>query len=321
MTLPPAQVPDVPILNHLQDLRRPSVVAESYALPENDGKTVLDGKTILSADGKEILYLSKHMDKRWSSLVVGTGVFTSRGSDFTTGAVTLGADYRVADNFIVGAAVGYAHTFAPLHAGGSFKVNSGLISLYATAYNKGFYVDGIIGGGYHSYDTRRASTGGFARGETDGASIHTYLGGGYDHHIGAFTIGAIASVRYTYVTVDAFNEHGSVAPVRVTSGSLDALQSTLGLKVAYSWNVGGVIVTPTVRAQWGHEYLDTRGTVNPRDPFTPEGTDIGGNSLLLDAGASVRFSPTFSVFGFYSGDIGRENYTSHSVNGGVSISF
>ena len=80
-------------------------------------------------------------------------------------------------------------------------------------------------------------------------------------------------------------------------------------------------MTPTVRAQWGHEYLDTRGTVNPRDPFTLEGTDIGGNSLLLDAGASVRFSPTFSVFGFYSGDIGRENYTSHSVNGGVSISF
>jgi outer membrane autotransporter protein len=314
-------VPDVPIIEHLQDVRRPSAVAVTYAAPENDGKTVLDGKTILSEDGKEILYLSKNVDKRWSSFVAGTGVFTSRGSDFTTGAVTLGADYRVADNFIVGAAIGYADTYVPLQAGGSFTVNSGLISLYATGYSKGFYVDGIVGLGYHSYDTQRANTGGFARGETDGASIHTYLGGGYDCHIGAFTIGAVASVRYTDVTVDGFNEHGSAAPMRVPSGSLDALQSALGLKVAYSWNVGGAIVTPMVRAQWGHEYLDTRGTINPRDPFIPEGTNIGADSLLLDAGASVRFLPTVSVFGFYSGDIGRENYTSHSVNGGISISF
>jgi len=290
-------------------------------VPENDGKTLLDGKTMLPADGKEILYLSKNTDKRWGSFAAGSGVFTTRGSDFTTGAVTLGADYRVADNFILGAAVGYAHTCAPLHAGGSFTVNSGLISLYATAYNKGFYVDGIVGAGYHSYDTRRASTGGFARGETDGASIHTYLGGGYDCHFGAFTIGAIASLRYTNVAVDGFTEHGSLARYRVTSGSLDALQSAIGLKLAYTWNLGGVIVTPMVRAQWGHEYLDTRGTVNPRDPFTAQGTDIGRDSLLLHAGASVRFSPTVSVFGFYSGDIGRDKYTVHSVNGGVSISF
>ncbi len=320
MTLPIAQVPDVPILEHLQDVRIPSV-AESYAVPENDGKTVLDGKTILSGDDKEISYLSQNADKRWSSFAAGTGVFTSRGSDFTTGAVTLGADYRVAHNFIVGAALGYAHTFAPLNADGSFAVNSGLISLYASAYHRGFYLDGIIGVGYHSYETQRASTGGFARGQTDGASIHTYLGGGYDRHIGAFTIGAIGSVRYTDVTVDGFTEHGSLVPIRVTSGSLDALQSALGFKVAYAWNVGGVIVTPTVEAQWGHEYLDTRGVVNPRDPFTAQGTAIGRDSLLLHAGASVRFSPTLSLFGFYSGDIGRANYTSHSVNGGVSISF
>ncbi len=324
VTLPPAQVQDVPIIQHLEDVRVPSAAA---AAPENDFKTVIDAKNVIDAktvvprDGKEVLYLSNNSERRWSSFVSGTGVFTSRGSDFTTGAVTLGGDYRVTNNFILGAAVGYAHTFAPLDAGGSFEINSGLISLYATVYNKGFFVDGIIGLGYHSYDTERASTGGFARGETDGASIHTYLGGGYDFRFKAFTIGTIASLRYTDVTVDGFTEHGSLAAIRVTSGSLDALQSTIGLKVAYAWKVNGVIVSPTVRAQWGHEYLDTRGTVNPRDPFTAQGTDVGRDSLLLDAGASLRFSSTVSVFGFYSGDIGRQNYTSHSVNGGVSISF
>ncbi len=305
----------------------PGPVAESYVAPENDAKTVIDAKnvidakTVISRDGKEILYLTNNSPRRWGSFVSGTGVFTSRGSDFTTGAVTFGADYRVADNFVIGAALGYAHTFVPLHAGGSFEINSGLISLFATAYNKGFFVDGIVGVGYHSYDTERASTGGFARGDTDGASIHTYLGGGYDCHFGAFTIGAIASLRYTDVAVDGFTEHGSLAPIRVTSGSLDVLQSAVGLRLAYAWKVGGVIVIPQVRMQWGHEFLDTRGTVNPREPFTPQRTQLGRDSFLLDAGASLRLSPAVSVFGFYSGDIGRENYTSHSVNAGVSVSF
>lgn len=276
---------------------------------------------MLPSGGKEILYLNNVADKRWSAFASGTGIFTSRGSDFTTGAVTVGADYRVTNNFILGLAVAYAYTDAPLDGGGSLTLDSGLLSLYATWYSRGFYVDGIVGAGYHSYETKRASTGGFARGETDGASIHTYLGGGYDFRLGAFTIGPIAAVRYTDITVDGFTERGSLAPFHVTSGSLDALQSALGFKVAYAWNLGGAFLIPSLRVQWAHEFLDTRGVINRRDPFTTDRTRLGRDSLLLQAGASLQFSPSFSVFAFYGTDIGRKNYTWQSVNGGFSISF
>jgi len=51
------------------------------------------------------------------------------------------------------------------------------------------------------------------------------------------------------------------------------------------------------------------------------GPKIGRDSLLLDAGVTVQLTPRVGVYSFYTGDLGRQNYTSHSINGGVKMSF
>jgi hypothetical protein len=35
----------------------------------------------------------------------------------------------------------------------------------------------------------------------------------------------------------------------------------------------------------------------------------------------VQLTPRVGVFGYYTGDLGRENYDVHSISGGFSISF
>jgi len=295
------------------------------------------GKNVISPDGKFVSGKEMHAPitedtKRWGFFVAGVGEFadventgSARGSEFTTGGVTVGADYRVSDHFILGATMGYANTTSDLNAGGRLNIDSGKASLYATVYDGGFYVNGIVGGGMSSYSTRRGTFGGIARGDTDGRDINALIGTGYDFHMGAFTVGPVASLQYTEVQIDGFTEKGSFTPLHINSQSQDSFTSNIGAKASYALKMGHVIVSPEIRAQWQHEYLDDSAGIGAGfgggNSFTVYGPRIGRDSLILDVGASVQLTSNIAVFAFYTGDLGRENYTSHSINGGVRIDF
>ena len=49
-------------------------------------------------------------------------------------------------------------------------------------------------------------------GSTEGAEWITFISGGYDSHFGHLTVGPIASLQYTYVSIDGFSENGSLRP-------------------------------------------------------------------------------------------------------------
>ncbi len=237
----------------------------------------------------------------------------------------MGADYRVTKNLVLGATVGYANTTSGLSNGGSLNIDGGQTSVYGTLFNNDFYLDGIIGGGYASLDTMRRTVGGFAHGKGDEANFNGLLGAGYDHHVGAFTLGPIASLQYSEVSIDGFTEHGALGALRIHSQSQDSLQSAVGLKATYSKKVGRFVVTPEVRAEWEHEYLISDSSIDASfgsgSVFTVHGPNIGRDGLLLDAGLAVQVSERVTLFTYYTGELGRENYEVHSVNGGIRVSF
>jgi outer membrane autotransporter protein len=53
------------------------------------------------------------------------GYDNAHGYDFTTGGVTVGVDYRITDQFAIGAMGEYAHTWTSLRPSGDSDVNSG----------------------------------------------------------------------------------------------------------------------------------------------------------------------------------------------------
>ncbi len=296
-----------------------------------------DGLTLAGWVGKSIVGKQTVApiisESRWSFFATGTGEWAdvettgnARGSEFTTGGVTVGADYRVNRNLVVGLTAGYTNTDSDLNNGGKIDLNSGRAGVYATVYNDGLYLNALVGGAYNSYDTKRSTLGGKANGSTHGGEFDALLGGGYDICTGGFTFGPVASLRYTYIGLDSFTENGSDAPLHFKSQNQDSLKSTLGLKASYAFNVGGIVITPEVRAQWLHEYLDSTAAVESSfaaggSTFTTRGPNLGRDGLLLDAGVTAQFNPNFAVFAYYTGDIGRSNYNSNSVNGGFRISF
>jgi outer membrane autotransporter protein len=291
------------------------------------------------ADGKSAKAVAEPIlqhvpENHWGVWVTGFGDFVNvdgdgnaRGYNFTTGGVSLGIDYRITDQLAVGVMGEYAHTWTSLHPNGHIDVDSGRGGVYATWFSHGIYVNGAIYGGHNNYDSGRSSLGGLANGSTEGAEWSTFLGGGYDFHLGPLTVGPIASLQYTDVGIDDFSEKGSLAALAIHSGSAESLRSDVGFRVFYQWQIGKIILEPSLKVAWEHEYKYSAlpitagfaGIPGPSSTFF--GPSEGHDSAVVNAGVSVQVTPAISMYVNYDGQLGRGNYDSNAVTGGVRISF
>jgi outer membrane autotransporter protein len=313
--------------NRLEDIRN-----------DSGGENVTGGAVYLEdkADGKSSKnppMLPPVREKRWDFWSTSFGDFVhvdsdfnARGYKFTTGGIDLGIDYRLTDHLAFGLMGSYAHTWSDLRPG-SIDVDSGRGGLYATYFNRCFYLNGGIYGGYNSYDSSRRGLQGNANGNSDGAEFSTFVSGGYDFHLGHLTVGPIASLQYTNVYLDGFSEKGSLAPLSIHSDSEESLRSDVGFRASYQWQVGTVHIEPFLKATWEHEfkYSTLPITAGFADISGPSATFLGPSeghdSAVVDAGISVSWTPRISTYVSYNGLLGRDRYNSNGVSGGVRISF
>jgi autotransporter-associated beta strand protein len=278
--------------------------------------------------------LSPSLGNRWGVFLTGLGEFTNvdstpnaAGYNVDTGGFTLGVDYRLTPNFALGFTAGYAHTTVNLDGGGDIDVNGGKLGFYATAFANGFYLDTAVSGGPSGYNTHRTALQGTASGDTNGADFNFLVATGYDWKKGDLTIGPTASFQFSYTSLDGFTETGSLAPLKFPRQDYESERSAFGAKASYDWKVGHITVIPQVSAAWQHEYGSAAYTVTANfangagNSFTVSGPQIGRDSLLIGAGASVVWNDRVTTYLYYDGEVARTNYQSHNVSGGVRISF
>jgi subtilase-type serine protease len=278
--------------------------------------------------------LQRLPENRWGVWVTGFGDFVdvdgdgnAQGYNFTTGGVSVGIDYRIGDQLAIGAIGNYFHAWTSLNPSGHIDVDSGASGLYATWFNHGIYVNGAIYGGHNNYDSSRSSLGGLASGSTQGSEWSAFIGAGYDLHFGLLTIGPIASLQYTDVGIDSFSEKGSLAALDIHSGSAQSLRSDVGFRTFYQWQIGKIMVEPSLKLLWEHEYKYSAlpitagfaGIAGPSGTFF--GPSEGHNSIVVTAGVSVPITSAISTYVSYDGQLGRENYDSNAVTGGLTITF
>jgi outer membrane autotransporter protein len=293
--------------------------------PDPDGKS---SKAVVEP------VLQNAPENRWGVWVTGFGDFVNvdgdgngEGYNFTTGGVSVGVDYRITDQLAIGVMGDYSHTWTSLQDGGNIDVNSGRGGLYATWYNHGIYLDAAAYAGHNSYNSSRSGLDGSANGNTGGTEWSTFLSGGYDFHFGPLTVGPIAALQYTYANVSGFSENGSLAPMQVQSDSQDSLRTDVGFRLFYQWQIGKILLEPSLKAAWEHEYLYSALPITagfagvPGPSATFSGPSEGHDSAIVSAGVSAQWTPALTLYVNYDGQLGRGNYSSNAVAGGVRISF
>jgi outer membrane autotransporter protein len=250
--------------------------------------------------------------------------------DNTSSSVVLGADYRITPHFLVGLTAGYGHTDAALDDdGSSATVDSYSAGLYASYADAGWYAD-VSGDYVHSVYTQDRVIGFLgqtAHSAPDGNEVVANLDGGYDFHRGALTFGPLAGVQYTHLSVDGYNESGSVADLSVNRDDSDSLRSRLGGRVSYAFAQAGVNFMPHLDASWQHEFMDqSRGVTSQFNgfgggSFTIQTDNPSRDSALIDFGLDAALNDTLMLFADYEVQAGQDNYFGQSVQGGLKLGF
>jgi outer membrane autotransporter protein len=248
------------------------------------------------------------------------------GFNFASGAATVGVDYRFTEHFVAGVLLNYTGTTADLVDNGRINADAFRGGVYASLFGGGAYVNAYLGGAYSDYDVTRPGLGSFVRGNTNSGDFNALIATGYDVHAGNFTYGPVASFQYTYTGVDSFNETGSLDPLHINSSSGESILTNVGARATYDWHIGSMVLVPEVRATWQHEYSDTFDEISATmllgsPAFSVTSSPIGRDSLVLNAGFTLRITPDWSAYAFYDGELARANYQANNLLVGFRASF
>jgi len=254
-------------------------------------------------------------------------------ADTTTGAVQIGADYRITPHLRVGAIFGYGHTDADLDdIGSKATVDSYAPGAFISYAQNGWYLNALGSYGFDNFTEDRSVSfpgfSGIAHGAPNGDQIVGNLDGGYDFHEKNWTFGPLVGVQYTHMDVDSYTEGGAnPVDLQVDKMETDSLRSRLGGHVSYVFHTGKVLLTPHLDASWQHEFMDqSRGITSQFTSvgvgsFTINTPQPSRDSALIDGGLSADLNGQVSLYLDYLVQAGQSNYFGQAVEAGVKVGF
>jgi uncharacterized protein YhjY with autotransporter beta-barrel domain len=294
-------------------------------------------------DAKDAQVSSAPAQQRWSSFIAGDVILADlssqtplmQNSDYTTGSVTAGLDYRLTEHFTLGALVAYAHTAADLdERGSSATVDSYSPGLYASYVQGPWYANGMASYTRNAYtEDRMIDIPGIAgdnHGATSGNQAAVNLTGGREFFSGPFEFGPTISAQYVHLAIDSINEQGPTA-LEINRQNQDSLRSLLGFEGRYAARVatpvGMVELTPHISASWQHEYLDNSEGITSQfngiggGSFTVQTNSPERDSAFLDLGLDAGINQNVVLFIDYAAQAGQDDFFAQSADGGVKIGF
>ncbi|MEX0921953.1 MAG: autotransporter outer membrane beta-barrel domain-containing protein [Rhodovibrionaceae bacterium] len=212
--------------------------------------------------------------------------------DQTTWGGQLGIDGKVAENLYLGLVGGYATSDIDFD-GADGDIDSYTLGAYAAYIDGGFYIDGVIKGGWLDFD---ASSGGASK-DYDGwlaaGAVKTGYGIALGEHV---SIEPNAGLTWVHVDHDDFSFGG----VSVDEEAEDSLQGRLGLRLSGDWETGqGGRFSPFVEAGVSHEFMGDNEiqftTVNFESDMGGTSFDVGGGiAAVFDGGVAVSAGVTYT---------------------------
>jgi fibronectin-binding autotransporter adhesin len=293
----------------------------------------LDMKELKSNSGSEV-------GDPFSTFIIGSVILGQTfsqsdvpHSDTTTGAVQIGADYRITPHLRVGATFGYGHTDANLDNNGSkASLDSYSPGVYASYAQNGWYANALASYGFDNFTEDRSvdfgSISSVSHGSPNGYQIVANLDGGYDFHVKNWTFGPLAGLQYVHLNVDSYSESGSdPVDLKVDESNTDSLRSRVGGHVSYVFQTGKVLLKPHLDAAWQHDFMDQARGITAQfssvgaGSFTVLTPNPSRDSALIDGGLTADLNGTVSLSLDYLVQAGQSNYFGQSVQAGVRIGF
>ena len=281
----------------------------------------------------------KAPESRWGLFADGGAAFGSQNSstsqtgyNFTLGGLTLGADYRLRDNLLLGLATGYSNTSSSFSgSGGSINAHAIPFNAYAAYFPGSLYAYGSLGYALNLFDLKRGlSFGSIARtasSSTTGNQFNLYGETGYDLRLSRFILTPSVTLGYSALWIGGFTEQGAGSlNLKVASQSADSLQTGLGGRLTVPLEVGSVKLAPQGYAFYQHEFSQGSRNLNANlsqgsSTFTFQTDAAKRNFAVVGANVTVGIKKNLYAQVNYNAEVGRSNSTVQYVNAGLRYEF
>ncbi|MBN2190413.1 MAG: autotransporter outer membrane beta-barrel domain-containing protein, partial [Candidatus Aureabacteria bacterium] len=219
---------------------------------------------------------------------------------------SIGADNKFGDYLTLGLGGTYADSTVDPKAS-NFRdtdIKSYGGTLYASYTNTPWYIDGSFSFMWNTYKGGRnidfGSVSRHAESDYDGQQYSTYIAGGYQFDLKGIKVSPLASLTWSHLRLESYSETGADSlNLKVKSHDYDLLQSGLGAKIEYNYNMhNGFTFIPEIHAMWLYDFIGDECEVTSRfsgggGSFETTGIkparhslDIG-TSLKLDTGSDI----------------------------------
>jgi len=283
----------------------------------------------------------------------GTGA--ADGFDFHSEGVTVGADYRLNEQLVLGGAIGYARFDADFDEtdtspdGQELDSDGVLFSLFGSYFPiDQLFFDAIASFGWNFYDAERrievdnenpALDLGAGPGEgidTDATgdfdAFHFGIAGnaGYDLDLAGARVTPLVRFEFLHAEIDGYTEESdSVLNLKFDDQDASSFTTNLGLEAAYPISTRIGVVSPFARAEYVHEFLDDEDGVAIQYANDPTGTsrfEITTESIdqdygIVGAGVAATFAHGWAGFVDWNTVVGLSHFDIHTVNVGLRKAF
>ena len=276
---------------------------------------------------------------------------TEDAFDFDGQEFTLGVDYRMTPQLVIGVLMGHTDRAVDFDSSVSIvdaNIDSDGLSLlgYLLWEGERAYVTGSLGAQSISHDMRRRITYPSLNvlvAPVD-VTVHSsadskvYLGsvtGGFNFPLGGFNIDPYLKLDYQKLKIDSFREEGGDSGFELQVGEQDvkSLDASLGLKMQYVFTPSFGVLVPYVRGELHKELENDQrnisstyatlgdGAINPANDFDLATDDPDDQFVIAAAGFSAVFKHGLQGFLQYQKVFDLDTFTDSAITGGVRYEF
>ncbi|MDR3397961.1 MAG: IPT/TIG domain-containing protein [Pandoraea sp.] len=221
------------------------------------------------------------------------------GFKFTTGGVTLGADYRLSDQVSLGAGVGYGHDATDIGSSGTRSTGDSYSGALYASFRPipTLFVDAVAGFGSLNFSSRRwvVEANDFASGKRSGQQFFGSLSAGYEFRNDDWLFSPYGRLTASRSTLDQYSETGAgLNALTYFKQNVNTLSGTLGVRAGFAKATPIGTFSPYIRVELQHDfngqsvaglaYADIAGSgpvyFVPGSPYGSDRVQVGFGSKL-----------------------------------------
>ena len=252
------------------------------------------------------------------------------GFDYESGSATVGIEYSVNRNLILGLAANYTGSNADVNGGATVDVSAIQGAAYLSYATRAWFLDLLAAYGTHDLDMTRPGLPDPILGSTSGNALALAVRAGYLFDFGGVRAGPIAGLTYVRSRIDGYTEKGDPQlTLTVSSLTIDSLAGSVGIRFLAPFRAGSTLVVPYLNITLEHQFGDLDQVLTASLTSAPALPPILSTFAAFDArdfgkiegGLTLELGPDFSASLSGAHTFGRDESYDFRISAGLNYRF